>query len=187
MIKDNSTIEQKVAAAILQDNIAELEIQGRVYKVAAPSIATLIRVSEMVSSIPVLSTGSSNEDNMITSVLANAKNYRVLGLIMATLILGSRDCKERKTVDIKRKKHILGFFKRERITQKEITIDRKQELADLLLENMSPSTLWNLILKRLVQMEIGDFFVITTSLNAANLLKPTTEVENKTTASGQQS
>jgi hypothetical protein len=35
----------------------------------------------------------------------------------------------------------------------------------------------NLIVRRLKDMEIGDFFGITTSLSEANLLKPTAEVD----------
>jgi len=36
----------------------------------------------------------------------------------------------------------------------------------------------NIIIKRLTDMEVGDFFGITTSLSETNLLKPTKEVEN---------
>ena len=36
----------------------------------------------------------------------------------------------------------------------------------------------NIIIRRLNDLEIGDFFGITTSLSEINLLKPTKEVEN---------
>ena len=49
---------------------------------------------------------------------------------------------------------------------------------------MSNKELKIMITKLMERLEIGDFFIITTSLNEINILKATKEVEKKTIASG---
>lgn len=46
------TIESKVASAILERPVASIELDGVKYDIAPPSIATLILVSEIVSTLP---------------------------------------------------------------------------------------------------------------------------------------
>ena len=53
------------------------------------------------------------------------------------------------------------------------TVDLRAELAKKILDNVRPSVLFEVIVKRLRDNEIMTFFAITTSLNAANILKPT--------------
>ena len=72
-------------------------------------------------------------------------------------------------------RRILWLFKR-RYTVKR-AIDRKAELSRLITDNMRPSVVFDVIVKRLQDMEVGSFFSITTSLSEANILKPTKEVE----------
>ena len=48
------TIEQVVAAAILEKATTEIEIGDKVYKIADPTTATLILVSELISTLPVV-------------------------------------------------------------------------------------------------------------------------------------
>ena len=50
----DNTIENLVASAILEKDIAEMDIDGKVYKIAPPSIATLILVSEIISHFPIV-------------------------------------------------------------------------------------------------------------------------------------
>lgn len=51
------------------------------------------------------------------------------------------------------------------------------ELAQKILENVRPSVLFNCIIQRLKDNEVGFFFLIITSLSEANLLKPTKEIK----------
>lgn len=167
------TIESKVASAILERPMATLELDGKVYNVAQPSIATLILVSEIVSTLPKVEPITS--DKIVQFVIHNAKNYRALGDIVAVLILGANGLTEtttRKTV----KSRFFGLKKVE--IEETVTVDKKAELAKIVLDNIRPSVMLNIIIKRLTDMEVGDFFGITTSLSEINLLNPIKEVEN---------
>lgn len=167
------TIESKVASAILERPVASVELEGVKYDIAPPSIATLILVSEIVSTLPQIDPVSN--DKIVYSVLHNAKDFRALGDLVAVLILGAKgltETKTRKTV----KSRFFGLKKVE--IEETITIDRKAELSKIILENISPSVLLNIIIRRLKDLEVGDFFGITTSLSEANILKPTKEVDN---------
>lgn len=167
------TIESKVASAILERPIASIELDGVEYKIAPPSIATLILVSEIVSTLPQLKPVSS--DKIVPSVIHNAKNFRALGDIVAVLILGAKGLTETKTRKVV-KSRLFGLIKTE--TEETVTIDKRAELAKIVLDNIRPSVMLNIIIKRLTDMEVGDFFGITTSLSEINLLNPTKEVEN---------
>lgn len=82
------TIESKVASAILERPVASIELEGVKYDIAPPSIATLILVSEIVSTLPEVKPVSG--DKILYSVLHIAKDYRALGDIVAVLILGAK-------------------------------------------------------------------------------------------------
>lgn len=167
------TIESKVASAILERPIATIEIEGAKYDIAPPSVATLILLSEIASGLPTVEPVS--KDKIVYSVLRNAKKYRLLGDLLAVLILGAKGLTETTTRKVV-KSRLFGLIKTEK--EETVTIDKKAELSKILLENVRPSILFNLIVKRLNEMEIGDFFGITTSLSEVNLLKPTKEVGN---------
>ena len=172
-IMESQTIESKVASAILERSIATIEIEGAKYEIAPPSVATLILLSEIASRLPVVEPVSN--DKIVYSVLRNAKNFRPLGDLLAVLILGAKGLTETTTRKVI-KSRLFGLIKTEK--EETVTINKKAELSKILLENVRPSILFNLIIKRLNEMEIGDFFGITTSLSEVNLLKPTKEVGN---------
>ena len=64
-------------------------------------------------------------------------------------------------------------------------IEEKDALAQMILLNCKSSVIRDIIQKRFDELEIADFFGITTSLSEANLLAATKEVETKMIASGQ--
>ena len=170
---NEQTIESKVAAAILEKPVASIELEGKTYDIAPPSIATLILVSEIVSGLPEVEPVS--KDKIVYWVLQNAKNYRALGDFVAVLILGAKGLTETTTRKVV-KKRWFGLVKVE--IEETATIDRKAELSRIILENVRPSVLFNIVIRRLNDLEVGDFFGITTSLAEVNLLKPTKEVES---------
>ncbi len=167
------TIESRVAETILQRPTEPIEICGERYRIASPSLATLILVSEAVSFFPRI---DPDPDSILTEVLRTAKDCRKIGEIAAILILGARGLTEKRTVTETR---FFGLWRR----KKELTVNLKEELAEKLLLHCRPSVLASVIAGRLKEMEIADFFGITTFLNEVNLLRPTGEVV-ETTASG---
>ena len=166
------TIEQKVGDAVLQ-RPKEININGRHFTVAPPSVSTLILASEAISLLPQVQL---DKAKIVEEVLFVAKDCRMLGDIAAILILGAKGLKE--TVTTKRK-YFFGLFARS-ITE---TVDRKAELSKWLLEELDTAQLNKLIFELLKDFNLGDFFGTTTFLIEINLLRPTKVVE--TTASGQ--
>lgn len=177
----DKTIEQKVSETILQQS-EEITVGKKKYKTAPPSVATLILASEAVSSLPnyVL-----DPNNLVGESLSVAKDCRALGDIVAILILGAKHITERvkkpKTIE---KRYLYGLIKRKKVIEIEQVIDRKQELAKELLEEITPRELYLLTANLLQKMNIGDFFGLTTFLIEINLLRQT-KVETGTTAFGQ--
>ncbi|MCM1166759.1 MAG: hypothetical protein NC401_12205 [Ruminococcus sp.] len=166
-MNNNDTIESRVADTILESKIGTVEIDGTKYDIAPPTVATLIMVSQIVSRLPIMPkyTGA----DVVNAVLRDAKDYAALGELAAVMVLGANHLTETRTV-VKRK-----WFGLRRIEETHV-IDRKTELAHKILHTLSPTDLYDLILKRINGLDISSFFVITTSLSEANLLKPTKEV-----------
>ena len=130
-------------------------------------------MSEIISTLPQVD--DVPKDKIVFSALHHAKDFKQLGDIVAVLILGAKGLTETVTRKVV-KKRFFGLIKSEK--EEIITIDRKAELSKLVLDNIRPSVMLNIIVRRLNDLEIGDFFGITTSLAEANILSPTKEVEN---------
>lgn len=164
-------IEQQVAETILQKTI-EVHVGDMVYEAAPASTATLILVSGLVSQFPIVQL---SEDNVMIETLSIAQDCRVLGDILAVLILGAKGLKEtREVIEPK----LFGLWSK----KKTVVIDKQAELADILLKELSPRNLNSLLVELLTSMEIADFFGLITSLLEVNLLRQTREVG--TTVSG---
>lgn len=171
------TIEKKVADTILQRTSDSLEIDGNVYPIAPPSTATIILISELIAGMPEVRIDA---DNILFEVLNKAKNCKVLGKIVATLILGAKRVNEHKKVLVDSPKRVFSWKRLRMETvyyrKEQIEVDELEHLSTLVLEGCSPKTLRELVTKRLNNLEISDFFGLTTSLSEANLLKRTKEV-----------
>lgn len=176
---EKRTIEQMVASAILEKATNKIEIGGKVYPLGDPCLATLILVSEIVSTFPIVE--KVPKEQILYSVLHYAKDYKRVGELCAILILGAANLTEE--IEVKKKvveyERFLWIFRKKKIKTviEKVTVDKKAELAELLLYHVSPSVLFNCIVKRLQDNEVAHFFLITTSLTEANILKPTREVE----------
>lgn len=169
MEDSQTTIESRVAAVILERSVGSIDIDGETFNIAPPSLATLILVSEIISTLPIVEEVK-HKDDRIYSALHYAKDFKAIGEIAAVLILGAKNLTEKKERVIE-KRCLFGLIRRRKtITE---TIDRKAQLAEAILKNVRPSIIYNVIIERLKQNEIATFFAITTSLNAANILKPT--------------
>ncbi len=162
------TTEQKVAKTILQRPIGTLTIDGATYEIPAPTTATLIAISGLISYLPEFDTNQS-DDELVAAMLEKAKDCRPLGQIAATLILGAKRIKEEK-------RKWWQFWK----SRHPLEIDM---LTDRILDNCTAGQLRELVFDIFKEAEFVDFFVLTTSLRTKNILTPTREV-GKTTASG---
>lgn len=176
---EDKTLEEKAAETILQ-KAAKINIGGKEYEAAHPSIATLILVSEAVSRLPKRALDSKN---LVQECLSVAKDCRVLGDIAAILILGARHINDREnTPQTGRKKRLWGLFGSK--VKADTGRTAKERLSQEILETMTPSDLYGTIAMLLQRMDLGDFFGLTTFLSEVNLLRQT-KVENPTTAFGQ--
>lgn len=166
------TVESKTAGAILQMP-EEVTIGRKSYSVPPPSIATLILASEAISGLPAVRLDTKN---VILECLYVARDCRVLGEVMATIILGAKNLKgTRKVVE----KRWWGLFRK----QREMEVDKREELAREILEEMSPEQMSGLMARMLGGLQPAFFLGITTSLIEVNLLRRT---RTETTASGPQ-
>ena len=176
MNEQQQTIEQRVGATILQQP-RQISIAGKTYSVAPPTIATLILVSEAISLLPQ---EYLDEEHIVEETLRIAKDCRVLGDILAILILGAKGLTEERAIE---ERTFFGLRRRRTVRK----IDRKRELADELLEALAPRDLSRLISELLRDLQLGDFFGATTSLLEVNLIRATREVWTETTAHGRSS
>lgn len=170
MPTNKKTIEQKTAETLLQRPMM-VEVGGKQYSVAPPSIATLVLVSEELSHAPSLEL---DREDIALECLREAKECRFLGDIAAILILGA------KRIQSPRKRLLSRLVARLRPSE-------QKALAREILEDYSPSQLRTLITTLLQGLELGDFFALTTFLTQASILKPTRRGKevSKTIVSGQ--
>lgn len=160
-MNENKTIEQKTAAAILEKPV-EIVIGGKTYQAAPPSTATLILVSEAVSQLPKIALDA---EKIVEETLSVAKDCRILGEIVAILILGAKNITEiKKTPQIKEKRYLWGLIRVKKTVEVEEVINRKEALAREVLEELSPRELNNTVTSLLSSMNIADFFGLTTFL-----------------------
>ena len=159
------SIEKKVTDAILQRASLSIEIEGKEYPIA-----------------PATPEVRSDVDNILFETLRTARDCKVVGKIVATLILGAKRIKEHRTLTIEKVSSSRRFSWRKlrfiNEVKKDIEVISELEyLSTLILENCSPATIGQVVSQRIIDMGLSDFFGLTTSLSEANLLKSTKEVE----------
>ena len=159
-------MEEQVAQTLLEEPTT-VTIGGEAYKVAPPSIFTLVRASKYISKIP---TDTISEGNIFGSIIHNAEEYENIAWAISAILLG----KKFTEIDTYPK---WQFWRRE----KNVT---KGEILAKKLINTPITEVSDAFFKVLGQIDIRAFFVITTSLKGMMITKPTKEVENETTASG---
>jgi len=160
------TIEKLTADTILQ-NTQKITVNGREYKVAPPTVATLIEVSKYISQTPEMKVDENG--NVLTEVLAYAKDCGCFGDIAAILILGKKNL-------VTEKKYLFGLYRRE--------VNNQKKLANEIIDNLSPEELNELIMEIFKTMKVAFFFSISIFLQNVNQLRKTKESE--TTVSGQE-
>lgn len=175
---NKKTIEQQVAEAILQKATTSIEIDGHTFEVAPPSPATLILVSATTSQMPAI---DKKTDNILFETLRTAKDADVIGKIAATLILGAKRIREARKITVATKR--TWSWRKMRFVTEEVTMSEFDFLTRAILEEISPATLSQVISQRFLDMQVADFFGLSTSLSEINITRRTREVEE--TASGE--
>ena len=159
-------MEEKVAQTLLEEPTTAT-IGGEAYQVAPPSIFTLVRASKYISKIP---TDTINETNILGSIIHNAEEYENIAWAISVIVLGD-DFTEIVT------------YPKWQFWRKNKSVTKGELLAKKLMK--APiNEVSAAFFKVLGQMDIRPFFVITTSLKGMMITKPTKEVENEMTASG---
>ncbi|MBS9774942.1 MAG: hypothetical protein KGV59_07310 [Tenacibaculum sp.] len=157
-------IEKKTAKAVLQEK-EPITINGKTYKVAPPSIATLMLVSKEIAVLPK---DKLNDEQLFQEVFKNVDFGENIARSLAIMVLGAK--RVNKISKLKR------LFK------------QKTELEKLTLDilNAEISEVLTMYVKIMSSMQVQDFFMLITFLNEITLTKPTKKVI-KTTVSGRSS
>ena len=79
-------MEDKVAQTLLEEPTTII-IGGEAYKVAPPSIITLVRASKYISKIPA---DTIDYDHIFGSIVHKAEDYENIAWAVAVIILGNR-------------------------------------------------------------------------------------------------
>ena len=159
-------MEEQVAQTLLEEPTT-VTIEGEAYKVAPPSIFTLVRASKYISKIP---TDTISEGNILGSIIHNAEEYENIAWAISVILLG-KDFTQIVT------------YPKWQFWRKKKNVTKGELLAKKLI-NTPITEVSATFFKVLGQIDIRAFFVITTSLKGMMITKPTKEVENQTTASG---
>lgn len=183
-----NTIEKHVVDVVLERATDVLTLDGKEYRLAPPTLATIIMISELAATLPGFTLN--DDSNLLHEVLRNAKHCRTIGKITAVLLLGAKRVLENRQVPVEESRpQKRSYFRRilrsiARKSENEKTIAEVDKLAQICLNELSPSTLQTVLTRRLIDMQIADFFALTTSLSTANQIRPTREV-GEATASGE--
>lgn len=177
-MEEKKTLEQQVVDTILQRKTTSLEIDGRTYEIPAPTPATIMLVSEETSKMPLI---NKETKSIFLETLRTARDCKAIGRIAAILVLGAKRIRENHKVVISETKK--WSWRRFRFTKQQETMSELDFVAMRIMEDITPATLNETITKRLMEMQLGDFFGLTTSLSEINTLARTKEVEQ--TAHGQ--
>lgn len=158
-------VQKKVSEAVLQE-ARTIKLGGRIYRVAPPTVGTLIMASAKIAELPEemeVRKGREKED-----LIAQAKDFVALPEILAILILGAKKIKEGRSGLAA----WLGARRYGRLTRR-------------ITESASPAEMREVILPMLDSLQLKDFFVVTTFLQGINMTKPTkVETQTEATASG---
>lgn len=137
------------AAETLIESPIKIKIGADEVIVRRPTLRTLVAVSAEINKMPELKLKEGAE---IQSVIQYARYCETIADIFALLIVGAR-------------KHV-NFVHRIRLWR----------MRERILDKYTPKALESALGALFAEMELADFFALTTSLTGINLTKPTVEV-----------
>ena len=166
-------VEQKVAATLLEKKI-NVRVGTVVHEAPAPTLGTLVMVSELIADLPELDT---KED--VAAIFRNIRQGRKIARICAIFILGAKAVKNPVPVSFEAKLRRWLRFQFSPVTAVDV-------LTDEILESCTNADISRIVAHLVDASNLDVFFELSTFLKEVNLTKPT-KVEEKTTASGQSS
>ena len=160
--------EQKVADALLERKI-QVKVGAKVYEAPAPTLGTLVMVSELIAELPELET---KED--VAAIFRNIRHSGLIARICAIFIIGAKAVKNEQISSENKLRNLLRF------RGPRTAVDA---LAEEILDNCTPADTSRIVANLTEASNLEDFFQLSTFLQEVNLTKPT-KVEKETTASG---
>lgn len=160
--------EQKVADALLERKI-QVKVGAKVYEAPAPTLGTLVMISEYIAELPELESKSDTN-----AIFRDFKFGRYVATVCAIFILGAKAIK-REQISSENRLHNLLRFRGPRTA-----VDT---LTDEILDECTVKSINGIVALLVEEANVEDFFDISTFLKEVSLTKPT-KVEEKTTASG---
>lgn len=178
------TVESKVAMTILEEHIGEIVLDGKTYTIPAPTTATIIAASALISTLPEFDL-TVRDDELPAEVLKHGQHGKTLARIAATLMLGAKRIKEHHIVEVQTGAERRWSWRHFKHVEKPTTIRMTEVdlLTEKILDNCTIARLREITFALVKEGGLDDFFILTTSLHAKNLLAPTRGVD-KTTAYG---
>lgn len=166
------TPEEK-ATKTINEELKSVTIGGTTYTAKPATLATLIEVGAIASTIPT-DDEQGGEETAIAYTLRNAREASKVTSIIATLIIGIEPQRERKGLK--------GILIPRRLRNAKETKNRRQikELTHQLNKKLTPSTAYKALIDLLPLMEIEHFFALSTFLHQMNTI-PARKVEEETT------
>ncbi|MFW5481612.1 MAG: hypothetical protein ACOCN9_01835 [Prevotella sp.] len=173
---EKKTIEQAVVDTLVLENMNghTINVAGQTYTFTDPTPATLMMVSAEVSKMPAI---DAKTNNVLYEVLLKAKDARPIGRIAAILLLGAKRIKQNRIVPFCHQERKWSWRKFRFVNTWVKCSDQNEldYLTDRILEEVNTKTLAQFIWKRIREMQVGDFFGLTTSLSEINMIRATKE------------
>lgn len=156
------SVEDRSAEVLLQKPL-ELRVGDNVYKVAKPTLATLMEVSRYVAMLP--KSEITDKNDIVPYILSNASKYgRVLANIAAVLIVGIGNGV--KVPQNENSKKIRWFWKKKKPSKIEI-------MSEEIMNNASCQEISEIISGALSYQSIGFFLSTIISLSGTSISSPT--------------
>ena len=141
-------IEHKTAETILQDNKV-VHIKGVPYMVKPCTLATLVRMSQLVADLPA---DCMDKEDPVHSVFKSAKDAAVVAEIIAVGVVGEKKCRGMRAMMQKA---------------------RVKRVARKIYNECTPADLKDIFSVIIGSMGVADFFAVTTFLQETNVTKQT--------------
>lgn len=165
----SKNIERKVAETLLEKKI-QVNVGAKVYEAPAPTLGTLVMVSELIAGLPELDTKKD-----VPAIFRNARHGREIARICAIFILGAKAVRCEQISSENRLRNLLKLRG---------PYTKVDALTEEILLNCTSTDINRIVANLVDASNLEDFFELSTFLKEVNLTAPT-KVEKEMTASGQ--
>lgn len=164
---------------ILEEHIGEIVLDGKTYTIPAPTTATIVAASALISTLPEFDLTVRDEE-LPAEVLKHGQHGKTLARIAATLMLGAKRIKERHIVEVQTGTERRWSWRHFKHMPTTIRMTEVDHLTEKILDNCTTARLREITFALVKEGGLDDFFILTTSLHAKNQLAPTRGVGETT-------